>query len=98
MQVAGGFRPRIPADVPEAVRALIVACWAQEPCDRPTALEVKKALEVRVSSCSCTAVLCFVWARPLVQAIYDYVLTCATAQLSSPCLAVLHQRREVGQG
>ena len=47
VQVAGGFRPKIPADVPEAVRALITACWAQEAHDRPTAGEVRSALQVR---------------------------------------------------
>ncbi len=47
LQVAGGYRPAIPADMPEAVRALVEACWAQEACARPSACEVKKALEVR---------------------------------------------------
>ncbi len=47
LQVAGGYRPEIPADMPEAVRALVEACWAQEACARPNACEVKKALEVR---------------------------------------------------
>ena len=51
VQVAGGFRPAIPADVPETVRALITVCWAQEAHDRPTAGGVNRALQVGATLC-----------------------------------------------
>ncbi|CAL5224496.1 g7192 [Coccomyxa viridis] len=50
VKVAGGYRPEIPADMPEAVRALVEACWAQEACARPNACEVKKALEEHMAT------------------------------------------------
>jgi len=34
-----GKRPniaKIPADVPESLKTIMVECWAQEPTDRPT--------------------------------------------------------------
>jgi hypothetical protein len=33
--VADGFRPEIPKRWPPVLRALITACWAQEPAARP---------------------------------------------------------------
>lgn len=39
-QVILGARPIIPNDSPVSFTYLITQCWAQNPCDRPTALEV----------------------------------------------------------
>lgn len=35
-RVASGFRPEVPRRWPHALRALITACWAQEPAARPS--------------------------------------------------------------
>jgi hypothetical protein len=35
-QVTAGYRPEIPADVPESLAALIARCWAANPADRPS--------------------------------------------------------------
>jgi hypothetical protein len=44
-RVARGFRPPIPADWPPRVRALVAACWAGSPAERPTAAAVAAELE-----------------------------------------------------
>jgi mitogen-activated protein kinase kinase kinase 7 len=41
---SGNLRPKIPEDCPEWLGSLMEKCWAQEPRERPSALEVSKAL------------------------------------------------------
>ncbi|KAH3761950.1 serine/threonineprotein kinase [Pelomyxa schiedti] len=35
--IINGFRPRIPDTCPQALQSLMQNCWAQDPCERPTA-------------------------------------------------------------
>ena len=44
-QVADGYRPPLPADLPRALCDLISACWKGEPTLRPDAAAVVAALE-----------------------------------------------------
>ena len=44
-RVARGFRPPLPPEWPERVRALVTACWRAAPADRPTAAAVADELE-----------------------------------------------------
>ena len=46
MQVASGYRPNIPSEMPENIAGIITACWAQEPSERPSAAEVLVRLQV----------------------------------------------------
>ena len=46
VQVASGYRPNIPSEMPEEIAGIITACWAQEPSDRPSAAEVLVRLQV----------------------------------------------------
>ena len=43
--VQGGEREIIPTDCPPELAAVIKACWAQDPCQRPTASQVAQILE-----------------------------------------------------
>ena len=47
-----GSRPPLPAHVPDDVRGLLERCWALEPRDRPTALEVATQLRIAAAATS----------------------------------------------
>lgn len=47
-RVARGFRPPLPADWPERVKALVSACWKTAPADRPTAAAVADELTAMI--------------------------------------------------
>jgi hypothetical protein len=50
--VAGGYRPPRTEAFDDGVWALIEACWAQDPLDRPTAAEVVAILEALLAKCA----------------------------------------------
>ena len=51
-RVAGGYRPPRTEAFDDGVWALIEACWAQDPLDRPTAAEVVAILEALLEKCA----------------------------------------------
>lgn len=63
--VAGGYRPPMLPHFPEPVRALIRACWAAEPHERPRMAEVLAELQAWSKN------------RPLLSALNAYVLALA---------------------
>lgn len=52
--VLAGKRPPIPANVPEEVRRLIQACWAEDPDARPSFKDVVQALEADTEGATVT--------------------------------------------
>lgn len=51
-----GLRPPLPAHLPHKIKGLVERCWAFEPGDRPTALEV--ATELRIAAAATPSHLC----------------------------------------
>lgn len=44
-QVAGGWRPVLPRAMPQEVKDLVVAAWAQDPIARPPMVEIVRRLQ-----------------------------------------------------
>ncbi|ELR11811.1 protein kinase domain containing protein [Acanthamoeba castellanii str. Neff] len=45
LQVLEGERPSIPLDTPNDYRSLMVRCWAEDPADRPSMIEIASQLK-----------------------------------------------------
>jgi serine/threonine protein kinase len=93
MRVLEGKRPSMPASVPQALKSLITACWAQDPKDRPTFDEVLRFL---LTDPNCYAdvdrVALFEYAARI--APQDYLL-CAVGPRFSPVDSIMTSIRDL---